>query len=82
MSTGVAVSVPVTTDGDSPGSERGTWFRNIHGNPRDEATLTMELQVPPYMHYLYYDVQFFTTEYPDYIGTKYNDEFTGTVDSP
>jgi len=82
MSTGIAGSVPVTTGGDNPGSERGTWFRNIHGNPRDEATLTMELQVPLYMHYLYYDVQFFTTEYPDYIGTKYNDKFTVTVDSP
>jgi uncharacterized repeat protein (TIGR01451 family) len=82
LSTGIAGLVPVTTGGDNPGSERGTWFRNRYGNPRDEATLTMELQVPLYMHYLYYDVQFFTTEYPDYIGTRYNDKFTVTVDSP
>jgi uncharacterized repeat protein (TIGR01451 family) len=82
MSTGIAGQVPVTTDGMSPGDERGTYFIKQNGNPRDEASLTMELVVPPFMHYLYYDFQFFTTEYPDYIGTKYNDEFTVTVDSP
>ena len=34
------------------------------------------------MHYLYYDVQFFTAEYPDYVGTQYNDELKVTVNSP
>jgi uncharacterized repeat protein (TIGR01451 family) len=34
------------------------------------------------MHYLYYDVQFFTVEYPDYVGTQYNDQLTITVNSP
>jgi uncharacterized repeat protein (TIGR01451 family) len=82
MSTGIAGAVPVTTDGNNPGDERGTWFKNNQGNPRDEATLVMELMVPPYMHYLYYDLQFFTTEYPDYVGTRYNDRFTVHVDSP
>ena len=37
MSTGIAGLVPVTTDGANPGNERGTWFRNKQGNPRDEA---------------------------------------------
>jgi len=42
----------------------------------------MTLQVPAYMHYLYYDVQFFSAEYPEYVGTQYNDKVTITVNSP
>ena len=82
FSTGIAGANPVTTNSNNPGDERGTWFKNKFGHPRDEAELTMILMVPSYMHYLYYDVQFFSTEYPEYIGTQYNDMFTITVDSP
>lgn len=82
LSTGTAGSVPVTTNGYNPGDERGTWFRNRYGRPRDWAELTMTLQVPTYMHYLYYDIQFFSAEYPEYVGTQYNDKLTITVDSP
>jgi uncharacterized repeat protein (TIGR01451 family) len=42
----------------------------------------MKLQVPPYMHYLSYHVQFFSSEWPEFIGTKYNDRLSITVDSP
>jgi len=82
LSTGIAGDVPVTTDALDPGDERGTWFKNKYGNPRDEATLTMTLEVPGFMHYLYYDIQFFTAEYPEYVGSQYNDIATVTVNSP
>ena len=82
FSTGVAGYVPVTTDEENPGDERGTWFRNKYGHPRDYATLTMTLQVPLYIHYLFYDIQFFSAESPEYEGTKYNDRLTITVNSP
>ncbi|MBN1280422.1 MAG: choice-of-anchor L domain-containing protein [Candidatus Thermoplasmatota archaeon] len=83
MTTGRADLVAATTDGLDPGNERGNWFAGgQYGNPRDEANLQLQLQVPDFMHYLYYDVQFFTVEYPDYIGTQYNDQLTITVDSP
>lgn len=82
LSTGIAGSNPVTTNAENPGDERGTWFRNKHGAPRDSATLTMTLLVPDGMHYLYYDVQFFTTEFPEFIGPQYNDKLTVTVNSP
>ncbi|MCK5261369.1 MAG: DUF11 domain-containing protein [Thermoplasmatales archaeon] len=83
LTTGVAEYNPVTTGGLNPGDERGNWFAaGKYDTPRDQATLTLTLQVPQYMHYLYYDVQFFTAEYPDYIGSSYNDQFTITVDSP
>ena len=83
LSTGIAGTPIVTTGATNPGSERGSWFAGgQYGWPRDEATLTMTLQVPQYMHYLYYDVQFFSAEYPEYVGTLYNDKLTITVDSP
>jgi uncharacterized repeat protein (TIGR01451 family) len=82
FSTGIAGSNPVTTDLETPGDERGTCYRNKYGYPRDEVALTMQLHVPLYMHYLYYDVQFFSTEFPEYIGTEYNDRLRVTVESP
>ncbi len=83
FSTGIAGADIVTTDETEPGDERGTWFKGgQYGYPRDQATLTMQIQVPPFMHYIYYDTQFFSTEYPEYIGSQYNDKFTVTVDSP
>ncbi|HWR27935.1 MAG TPA: DUF11 domain-containing protein [Candidatus Thermoplasmatota archaeon] len=83
ISTGRADLVYATSNGLCPGSERGNWFQGgQYGTPRDEANLQMQLEVPPYMHYLYYDIQFFTVEYPDYVGTQYNDQLTITVNSP
>jgi len=82
LSTGTAGVSIVTTDEENPGNERGTWYKNRYGRPRDQASITMTLQVPPYMHYLYYDFQFFSTEYPEYIGSKYNDKFEVEVNSP
>ena len=34
------------------------------------------------MHSLLYDYQFFSTEYPEYVASGYNDRFTVTVNSP
>jgi len=88
LSTGIAGFVPVTTDenGDgvpeNPGDERGTWFKWQSAYPRDEVILTMKLQVPPLMTYLTYDVQFLSAEYPEYVGTTFNDELTITINSP
>ncbi len=82
LSTGIAGADPVTTGGDNPGDERGTWFKNRYGHPRDKATLTMTIKVPIYMHYLYYDLQFFSAESPEYVGSPYNDALIVTVNSP
>jgi len=83
LSTGIAEYNPATTNGLNPGDERGNWFAaGKYGTPRDQATLTLKLKVPKYMHYIYYDVQFYTLEYPEYIGSSYNDKLTITVESP
>ena len=82
LSTGIAGCQIATTGEENPGDERGTWFKGEYGYPRDEVTLIMELQVPNFYHYIFYDVQFFSTEYPEYVGTKFNDKLTVSVDSP
>ncbi len=88
LSTGIAGAEIATTNVENPGSERGTWFeggqypRNRWPYVYDRATLSMELMVPDDMNYIYYDVQFFSTEYPEYVGDVYNDKFTATVTSP
>ena len=82
MSTGIVGSVPVTTNEEDPGDERGTWFRDRYGYPRDFAKLEMKLEVPANMYYLDYDIRFLSTEYPEYVSTKYNDKVEVTVNSP
>ncbi|MDG6217870.1 MAG: choice-of-anchor L domain-containing protein [Candidatus Thermoplasmatota archaeon] len=88
LSTGIAGAEIATTNIENPGSERGTWFqggqypRNRWPYIYDRATLSMTLLVPDNMNFVYYDVQFFSTEYPEYVGSVYNDKFTGTVTSP
>jgi uncharacterized repeat protein (TIGR01451 family) len=83
FSTGTAGTSIVSTNGEEPGEERGDWFAGgKYGYPRDTVTFTMTLQVPPLMHYIFYDIQFFSAEYPEYVGTQYNDKLTITIDSP
>ena len=69
MSTGIAGAYPVTTYQNDPGCERGSWFSGGQdGYPADRAELTMTLQVPPLAQYLKYDIRFFSSEYPEWIG--------------
>ena len=82
LSTGIAGASIVTTDQENPGDERGTFLSNKYGSPRDYVWLKLELKVPKHMHSLYYDFQFFSSEYPEYVGSQYNDKFTVTVESP
>ncbi len=78
LSTGIAGGV-ATSNGQDPGNERGTWFGPqypYYYSQLDKAILTMELQVPIDMNYLYYTSQFFSTEGPEWIDSGYNDKFT------
>lgn len=88
LSTGIAGNIPVTTDTDedgypdNPGDERGTWFKDRYGYPRDFAELELELQVPANMYCIQYYIRFLSAEFPEYVDTKYNDKVTITVESP
>ena len=85
LSTGIAGATPVTTNSEDPGSEEGTWFGPHSPGPRgpfDHAKLILNLTVPEGMHNVSFDLQFFSMEYPDYVGTIYNDKVNVTVISP
>jgi len=47
----------------------------------DYTALRMEMVVPADAESLSYDFAFFTTEYPAYLGSQYNDLFVGWVES-
>ena len=85
LSTGIAGATPATTNSEDPGSEAGTHF-GPHtpppGETTDYAKLILNLSVPPGMHNVSIDLQFFSAEYPDYVGTIYNDKVNITVISP
>lgn len=50
------------------------------GRPQgDRATLTLQLKVPANANSLAFDFYFLSAEYPEYVGTQYNDEFTANV---
>ena len=85
LSTGIAGATPATTNSENPGSEMGTYFgpqAPSPGEPTDYAKLVLNLSVPPGMHNVSIDLQFFSGEYPDYVGTVYNDKVNITVISP
>lgn len=85
LSTGIAGATPATTNSEDPGSEIGTYFGSPTPSPgetTDYAKLILNLSVPPGMHNVSIDLQFFSGEYPDYVGTIYNDKVNITVISP
>lgn len=82
LSTGKAGVSIVTTDEENPGDERGTYLKDKYGMPRDFVELILELEVPIYMHSLVYDYQFFSSEFPEYVTSPYDDNFMVTVNSP
>lgn len=90
MSTGNA-SKPATSMGLIPGSERGDWWSNTgvydtvparYTTPFDWAELVIIIHTPPYSHYVSLDYGFMSSEYPEYVGTQYMDNFTITCNSP
>ncbi len=67
LSTGVANTSD--TDTDFP----------PNGPDGDSATLTLNFTVPSGMNSLLFNFYFLSREYPDYVGTPYNDTFTATI---
>ena len=50
------------------------------GRPQgDEAKLTFEFLVPSNANSFVFDFYFLSAEYPEYVGSLYNDEFTATI---
>jgi hypothetical protein len=45
------------------------------GASGDEARLTLNFTVPPWAHFLSFDFTFLSEEYPEFVGSEYNDYF-------
>lgn len=72
LSTGIA-SVGQPTDLNA-----GTDF-DPNGTSGDTTSLTVNFTVPADMNSLLFDFYFLSVEYPEYVGTAYNDTFTATI---
>lgn len=51
------------------------------GSANDYTELRIEATVPPATNSLHYDFAFFSTEYPEYFGTGFNDMYIGWLQS-
>jgi hypothetical protein len=82
LSTGLAVYDPKASEEQCPQS--GTDFGNVGTDPDPKSTdkeandivvLSLEILVPTNAQSFDFDFHFFSTEYPEYVGTSYNDTF-------
>ncbi len=49
------------------------------GEAGDEAVLTFELVVPPTAHSLHFHTYFLSEEYPEWVGSPFNDTYSGAI---
>lgn len=50
-----------------------------YGDTGDRTTFTVQLQVPPSANSMLFDFYFLSAEYPEFVGTQYNDKFEANV---
>ena len=62
----------------SVGPESGTDIKPF-GAKGDRSTLTLELDAPSTANSLVFDFYFLSAEYPEYVGSSYNDKFQANV---
>ncbi len=67
LSTGIANTTDTDTDFDPNGPDG------------DSTTLTLNFTVPAGMNSLLFNFYFLSREYPDFVGSLYNDTFTATI---
>jgi uncharacterized repeat protein (TIGR01451 family) len=67
-------------DADNSGANLGG--ANVRGNTDfDVTTLKIDLDVPAGKNCLTFDFRFLSEEFPEYVGTKYNDAFIAELDA-
>ena len=75
LSTGLAGNVTDANDSGSQGTDIG-----IGGLPGDTITLTFTIPVPVGAQSLAFNFSFLSEEYPEFVGTNFNDFFSVTLD--
>jgi hypothetical protein len=76
LSTGYASSAELPNNGDSL-SAKLDGLNNQQGN--DLTQLALRLYVPQNMNCASFDFAFFSEEFPEYVGSQYNDTFTAEL---
>jgi len=72
----VILSTGIIGGSVEPGTDLGS-----SGPPGDEATLTLSLDVPAWSSSFSFDFNFMSAEYPEWVGSAYNDTFEANLTS-
>jgi Ca2+-binding RTX toxin-like protein len=79
LSSGDAAAAEAPDSGESRSSNNGGGSGG-HGNVNDVATLRVDLAVPENRNCLTFDFRFLSEEYPEFLGSQFNDGFVAEID--
>ena len=65
-----------------PACDDQSWGSSGPNNVYDQVTLTLTINVPPGANSIRFDSYFMSREYPDFVGSSYNDSYRVLMDSP
>ncbi len=65
-----------------PGTDFGGYSYVPEGTAYDYVAMTLDLEVPETATSLAFDFNFMTAEFPEYVGSAYNDTFTAHLEQP
>lgn len=77
MTTGNVELAAPPNDSSSAGSDNLQATRNVH----DLSVLKLDVAVPPSANCLSFDLVFYSEEYPEYVGSQFNDGFMAELDA-
>lgn len=72
-------SLAVLSTGNATINDDGSTDFPPPGAAGDKATLSLSFTVPDGMNSLLFDFYFLSQEYPDYVGSEFNDDFTAII---
>jgi hypothetical protein len=78
----VILSTGLATDADTPNDIGflGTVLTGLDNSQGDDMTqLSLELNIPPNVNCLGFDFAFYSEEFPEFVGTAFNDTFTAEI---
>jgi hypothetical protein len=77
LSTGNVELADPPNNSDSAGEDNGQETRNVH----DLSVLKLDVTVPPGDDCLSFDLAFYSEEYPEFVGSAYDDGFLAELDA-
>jgi len=77
LTTGDVENAAPPNDSSSTGTDNGQGTRNVN----DLSVLKLDITVPASANCLSFDLVFYSEEYPEYVGSPYNDGFVAELDT-